>query len=211
MARFKVSIEGRTPLLMHYNNLEARDAVQARGRQGGKAGDDRTPADTWKASVYVDEKNVVVPAECLLAALMWAGKKISIGKMQTLKAASQSILFDDFFVPLLIDGETIARADIEAIDGKFPDHCKAARDLGFSLFVKPATVNGKSHVRVRPRFDRWALVTGFETDDDDLLGGSNRIESLFDGAGKSGLGDWRPSAPKKPGMYGMFRAQVTRL
>jgi len=210
MQRFEVAIEGLTPLLMHNNNLEARDAIAARGRHGGKAGDDRSPADTWKASLYVDDKQVCVPAENFLAALLKAGSGVNIGKMKTLKAASQSMFFSDFYVPLLVNDVTIAREDIDVIDGDFRTQCDGAKSFGFSLFVKPCSVNGKSHVRVRPRFDRWNARLQFETDHEDLLSGEGRIDALWYGAGKWGIGDWRPSAPKKPGMYGMFKATVTQ-
>jgi hypothetical protein len=211
MERFKVEIEGLTPMLMHHNNLEARDAIAATGRKGGKAGDDRYPADMWKSYLYLDDKRVCIPAENFLAALLKAGSGVSIGKMKTLKAASQSIFFSDFFVPLIVNGKQITRADIESIDGPFADQREAVKKLGFHLFVKPCSVNGKSHVRVRPRFDTWSCSTTFETDNEDLLSGDSRVEQLWYGAGKNGVGDWRPSSPKKPGMYGMFKSAVTRL
>jgi hypothetical protein len=210
MERFTVTIEGMTPLLMHYNNLEARDGHAATGRKSGKAGDDRYPADMWKSYLYLDGKHICIPAENFLAALLKAGSGVNIGKMKTLKSASQQISFSDFYSPLLINGKPITQKDIEAIDGPFKDQAELVKQLGFSLFVKPCSVNGKSHVRVRPRFDRWACNLSFETDSDDLLSGDERIESLWYGAGKAGVGDWRPSSPKKPGMYGMFRATVKK-
>lgn len=211
MDRFEVTIEGRTPMLMHFNNLEARDRIQARGRSGGKAGDDRTPPDMWKSSLYVSDDCVALPSENLLAALLNGGKKVSIGNRKTLKEASQAIFFDDFMIPLLVNGKKIARSDIEAIEGDFSEHVTAARGLGFSLFVKPATVNGKSHVRVRPRFDAWSLKLTCETDHEDLLTGEGRMQALWTFAGKAGVGDWRPSSPKKPGMFGVFNAKVQKI
>src|SRR6185295_548138 len=106
--------------LMHYHNLDYRDEVAARGRtKDSKAGDDRYPADTWKSYLYVDESNVCIPAENLLAALLKAGAGVGIGKMKTLKSASQSIFFSDFYIPLIVDGKTIGRQEIEQIEGKF--------------------------------------------------------------------------------------------
>lgn len=211
MERFSVQIEGLTPLLMHNNNLEYRDKIAAEGRKGGKAGDDRTPAETWKAALYVGDEGLCIPAENFLAALLKGGSAVSIGKMKTLKSASQSLFFSDFYIPLLVNGKKISRDQIDAIGGKFTEHCAGARELGFALFVKPVSINGKSHVRVRPRFDHWTASTTFETDNDDLLNGDGRIEALWYGAGKAGIGDWRPSAPKKPGMYGMFKATIKKI
>lgn len=211
MERFKVEIEGLSALIMHHNNLMARDAIAAKGRKGGKAGDDRFPADTWKSYLYMDDEQIVIPIENFLAALLKAGSGVSIGKMKTLKSASQAIFFDDPYVPLLINGHTVAKSDIEGIEGTFVEHTDLVKSLDFELFVKPCSVNGKSHVRARPLFRHWTASTTFETDDVDLLAAETRIGDLWDGAGKAGIGDWRPSSPKKPGPYGRFKATVTPI
>jgi hypothetical protein len=211
MERFQVKVEGLTPLLMHHNNLMARDALAAKGRKGGKAGDDRHPVETWKTYLYEDGKQIVIPQENFLAALLKAGSSVSIGKMRTLKAASQAIYFDDTYVPLVVGSAPIKISAIESIDGTFAEHCTQAKALGFELFVKPCSVNGKSHVRVRPKFEVWSAELTFETDDADLLAGENRIADLWEGAGRAGIGDWRPSSPKKPGPYGRFKAVVSRI
>ena len=212
MDRYSLQMESKSPLLMHNNNLQARDEIASKGRKGGKPGDDRTPPDLWKAGLYLDdEAGVCIPAENFLGALLKAGSKVSIGRMATLKAASQAMMFDDPMIPLLVRGKRVTKKDIDGIKGSFAEQCEAAAKLGFVLFVKPVGVNGKSHVRVRPRFDSWSCSTAFETDNDDLLAGTGRIEDLWAGAGKQGIGDWRPSAPKKPGMYGMFRATVKKI
>lgn len=210
MQKFSVAIENMTPMLMHHNNLMARDAIAARGRQGGKAGDDRYPADIWKASLYVDEKNICIPTENFLAALMKAGMGVNIGRMKSLKAASQDIFFSDINIPIYVNNALISRESIDSISGTFSEHCEAVKKFGFSLYIKPVVVQGKSHVRVRPRFDHWTAKTTFETDNEDLLSGEGRMELLWRGAGKAGVGDWRPNS-KKPGMYGMFKATVNRL
>lgn len=211
MERFSVEIEGLSPLLMHHNNLMARDAIAAKGRKGGKAGDDRFPVDTWKSYLYEDGSQIVIPAENFLAALLKAGSGVSIGKMKTLKSASQAIFFDAPFVPLNVGGGVVSKADVDAIDGTFVDHCDLAKSLGFELHVKPCSVNGKSHVRVRPLFRHWAASLTFETNDADLLASETRLSDLWEGAGRAGIGDWRPSSPKKPGPYGRFKATVSPL
>lgn len=209
--RYQMTITGRTPLLMHFNNIEARDEIAAKGHQGGKPGDDRTPADRWKASLYLDEKlGVCLPVDNILASLMCGGKKVSIGRMKTLKEASQMLYFDNIALPVLVNGKAISKADIDAIDGKFTDQSKAAAALGFRLFVKPVRVGTASHVRVRPRFDSWSAVGEFETDEPALLESDSRMTDLFFHAGRAGLCDWRPSS-KKPGSYGIYEAVVKPL
>jgi hypothetical protein len=37
------------------------------------------------------------------------------------------------------------------------------------------------------------------------------LENIWLYAGKKGLGDWRPSSPRHPGPWGMFRAEVREV
>lgn len=209
MRNYAVKITGRTALLMHFDNIEAQDAIHARGKTGGKAGDDRYPADTWKTYLYMGEDAVVWPSANILASLLKVGSSISIGGKKTLKASSQSLYFD---IALNFEGRKgpIRRADIESIKGDFKTNEEAARDLGFRLLVTPVRVNKNRHVRVRPCFDVWTVEGTFSTDDPDLT--TPRLKQLFDLAGlKSGFGDWRPSSPMKPGPYGRFSAEVAEV
>lgn len=207
MDRFNVSITGRTPILMHFDNIEAQDAANARGKSGGKAGDDRHPADTWKSYLYVDQERVVVPSQNMLSALLKVGSAISIGGKKTLKAASQGVSFDDIYLPFLNRGKPVLRKDIEAIEGDFVSQRKAANALGFDIQVCPVRVNGKRHIRTRPMFSDWTIAATFAATDPDLT--LPRLRELFGLAGmKAGLGDWRPGAPSKPGPYGKFDAEV---
>ena len=208
MDNYNFMLTGVTPLLMHFNNLEARDAVQAKGRTGGKAGDDRHPADTWKSYLYVADGVVAMPSENLLSALIGVGSSIVIGRPKTLKRPIASLLFDKFYLDLSVHGKKVTTKQIDEIDGAFPKQQEGAKEVGISLFVKPASVNGKSHVRVRPRFDAWSIAGSFEVDDPELT--EERLSRLFDAAGRAGIGDWRPSSPKKPGPFGRYTAEIEK-
>lgn len=213
MASFQVEIDGLSPLLMHYDNIEYQDAYQAAGQKGGKAGDDRHPVDRWKSYLYTDaaRERVVVPAENLMAALGKVGGSIAIGGKKTLKTASQGVVFDDLDLPLL-SGPKLKPVDFSAvadIDGTFAEQAQAANKLGFSLFVKRCTVGTSRHIRVRPRFEKWSLRGTFQVWDDVLT--LERLRMLFEVAGKAaGLCDWRPGSPRKPGSFGRFEAKVSK-
>lgn len=211
MDRFKVSIKGLSPLLMHFDNIEAQDAENAKGKSGGKAGDDRHPADRWKTYLYLDGKQVVMPQQNILAALLKVGSSISIGGKKTLKAASQGVLIDEIHVPFLVGGKPLKRDAIEEIDGTFNEQRAQFEKLapGLGIQVAPCRVNGKRHIRTRPMFGQWSIVADFTVGDVDLT--LPRLRELFALAGvKAGLGDWRPGSPSKPGPYGRFEAEVSK-
>jgi hypothetical protein len=205
MKKYKVKLEGLTPLLMHRNPmLDEEDEVLS----GGKKGDDRNPPGKWKSYLYVDNGRIVLPEANIRAALEKAGARISIGGKRTLKqAAVAGIMFDDISLPLLVDGKEIAASDIDGVDGLFAEHVQLARALGFCLDVRPATIGQAKHVRVRPRFDKWSCEGAFEIMFDELT--EPRIHELFAIAGRiAGVGDYRPSSPRRPGPFGRFRSEV---
>jgi hypothetical protein len=210
MDKFTMKLKGLSPLLMHFDNIEAQDAENARGKSGGKAGDDRHPADRWKSYLYLNGEQVVMPQQNILASLLKVGSAISIGGKKTLKAASQGVLIDEIQIPFLAGGKKIARKDVEEIEGTFNDQRALFEKLapGLGIQVAPCRVNGKRHIRTRPMFAEWSLVADFTIADSDLT--LPRLKELFSLAGiKAGLGDWRPGSPSKPGPYGRFEAQIS--
>lgn len=216
MKSYKFSITGITPLLMHHNNIEERDRMESirKRMKGGKAGDDRSPAESWKGYVYASEEtgNLCLPSENLLACLLGGGVKVKVSGKETLKTHSQRVAFDRLDYDLLVNGKPIAKSAIDAISGEFGEHAATARTLGFRLHVKPCTVGTSKHVRVRPMFTNWSVAGGFDIDDEDEnVLGLTPLRDLFAACGRLvGIGDWRPSSPKKPGQYGRFTADVER-
>ena len=214
--RYQFSVTGTMPLLMHANDIEARDVLDSERKslKGGKPGDDRSPAHTWKSYLYISEETgkVCMPFENLLSMLLDGGKKIRIKGKETLKAYTQSILFDRQDFELMCNGAPIDKATVAAITGDFSEQADAVRQLGFRLQVKPCKVGDKSHVRVRPIFDNWAVSGEFEVDDaDSQILTLATLTDLWRICGRQiGLGDWRPSS-KKPGQYGRFLAMISRI
>lgn len=201
---------------MHNNNIEERDRIEAlrKRMKGGKAGDDRSPAESWKGYLYTSEDtgNVCIPSENLLACLLGGGVKVKVGGKETLKTHSQRVCFDQLDYDLLVNGKKLAKADVDSISGEFTEQANACRELGFRLHVKPCSVGTSKHIRVRPLFSNWSVSGSFEIEDEDAnVLSLTALRDLFTACGRLvGLGDWRPGAPKRPGQYGRFGAKVER-
>lgn len=221
MRKYDVTINGSTPLLMHWDNIEWADEMDAwkndpDNSKSSKAGDDRSPAWRWMGSLYHDDNVVGVPSDNLMKCLMEGGAKVPMpgGRSnQTFKSATQSgMMVDQSDWPLLIDGKAIPMSSIRPLRAStnFSEHRDACVALGFRLFVKRAKVGQSKHIRVRPRFDHWALKGTISVWDDAIT--LRALQDIFRYAGTiKGLGDWRPSAPKSPGSFGMFTAEIKEL
>lgn len=220
MRIYEITITGTTPLLMHNDDIEWADAMEAwkndkDNKQKSKAGDDRTPAHRWIGYLYRSEAGVVIiPTENIMRALMEGGAGVLVpgGRAgKTFKAQTQSgIQPREIGWPILVNGKPIPTAPIDALARveEFAAHKDAVKDMGFSLFVKRAKVGASKHIRVRPRFDTWAATGELVVTDDQIT--DSVLSDILEVAGKyKGLGDWRPSS-KTPGTFGMFEARIKR-
>lgn len=218
MKTYRVTLTGTQPLLMHADDIEWADQMDAwkndkDNKKQSKAGDDRTPAFRWIGSLYRDESGtVVLPTENLMRALMEGGTMVLVpgGKSgKTFKAQSQSgIMPRDLGWPLLVNGKPIAGKPIEALlsEKDFGAHREAVKSLGFSLFIKRARIGQSKHIRVRPRFETWSAQGDLVVTDEQIT--DSVLADILEMAGKyKGLGDWRPSS-KTPGTFGMFTAEI---
>lgn len=218
MKRYNVSLTGASALLMHHDNIQWADmmkrwAMDPANKKGSVAGDDRSPAFRWIGNLYHDAGRIVIPSDNLMTVLREGGKRCPTGKRQgTFKAQTQSgILVDQIAWPLLIGGKEVPYAPFKALAGAnepdFAVHEQAARDQGFELFVKRAPIGNAKHVRVRPRFDNWTCSGTITVVDETLT--LDVLNNILTFAGAfAGIGDWRPSAPKSPGPFGRFTAEI---
>jgi len=218
LRQFSFECKGLSPLLMHWDNIEwadaislRRSAIKADAKKDFSAGDDRCPPDTWKGCTYTDKRNIVLPTDNLRSCLMRAGAQIELKGKKTYKDLTQAaILFDDEFATFLVAGKEIDWKKCEAIAGTFAQQCEGARALGFRLFVKRAAIGQTKHIRVRPRFDEWAMKGTFTVLDDQVT--DEVLEKLWSIAGLyRGIGDWRPSARQSPGPFGRFSTKLSRV
>ena len=218
MRTYEVKLTGKTPLLMHHDNIEWADFMDEwksnpDNKAGSKAGDDRSPAWRWLGCAYHDGKNLAMPQANIMRCLMEGGAMVPVpgGKMgKTFKSQTQSgMMCVEPLWPLFIDGKPIAWKSVEALkdEKKFANHKQAARELGFELLVKRAKVGASKHVRVRPQFAAGWQIAGTLTvwDEQIDLKALRRIVE-FSGQYK-GLGDWRPGG-RTPGPYGTFEGVV---
>ena len=213
--RIKFELRGITPLLMHWDDVEASDRLSAwrkdpKNKGVSTAGDDRSPAWTWQTYCYHDGQNLAIPSANVMVALRQAGGQLILKKQKTFKEISQSGMFVEQEFLSFQCGHPLRSVPTTAIastaDKSFADQSSAARDLGFRLFVKRAKVGTSKHVRVRPRFDAWSVSGSLTTVAPELT--VDVVRQLFTLAGRVGIGDWRQGC-KTPGPFGMFEAVVT--
>lgn len=218
MKTYDITITGKTPMLMHYDNVEWADFMEEwkndpANRAVSKPGDDRTPAWRWLGCCYHDGSVLAIPQANIMKCLMEGGAMVPVPKGKngkTFKSQTQSGMMSvEPFWSLLIGGKTIDWKSIEALKdvAKFAEHKEAARKMGFELLVKRAAVGQSKHIRVRPQFTGWQLKGSIAVWDDQITG--HALSDIFEYSGQfKGIGDWRPSAPKKPGPYGTFEARI---
>lgn len=214
----RAKLTGRTPLLMHHDNIDWADTMSEwqkdpEHKGQSKAGDDRTPPWRWIGAGYRDEHQIVMPQENIMASMMEGGAQVPTGNgKKTFKAQTQSgMMCTEPFFPLLVKGKPVPWAPIEKLmtsAATFTEQKRMVQQWGFSLLVKRAHVGTSKHIRVRPMFAAgWEVLVTLSVWDDMLT--TQNLRTIFSYAGTyKGLGDWRPGAPKKPGPYGTFDALV---
>lgn len=216
--QFEFTLTGITPLLMHADDVEKADELMEwrkhpDNKNKSKAGDDRTPPWTWMTYAYYDEEGkITMPQECIMAALSKAGAQFKLKGNTTFKSLSQSgLLIHEEFCNFTTNGNTITTAQLSKFkDADFKTHCDEAKKLGFELFVKRATIGQSKHVRVRPKFKNWQITGHIETLASEFT--EAILTQMMELCGlRVGLGDWRPSAPSKPGRYGKFSCNLVKV
>ncbi|MEW8091274.1 MAG: hypothetical protein AB2784_16780 [Candidatus Thiodiazotropha endolucinida] len=218
MKEYQVTLTGKTPLLMHQDNIEWADFMSEwinnpENKKASKAGDDRTPAWRWIGAAYHDGKLLGLPQGNIMRSLMEGGAMVPTGKgNKTFKAQTQSGMMsvNPFWHLTTKNNSHIQWADIEPLRQveSFSVQKEQARELGFDLFVKRAKIGTSKHIRVRPIFDAgWKLTGTIAVWDEQIT--KVILEQILEYAGQyKGLGDWRPGG-KTPGPYGMFSAEIS--
>lgn len=213
---YEVTLTGKTPMLMHSDNIEWADQMDVWKSSLDKStvsknGDDRSPAWRWLGCLYHDDNQIVLPSDNLARCFMEGGASVPTGGKngKTFKAQSQSgMMTGEPVWPLIVNGKPIPIKTLMDLrkEDSFAEHKKAASKLGFQLFIKRAKIGSSKHVRVRPRFDNWGCKGTVVVWDDQIT--IDVLRNIIDYAGKyKGLGDWRPGG-RTPGPHGMFAAKV---
>jgi hypothetical protein len=218
MEEVKCRITGTQPILMHSDSIDWADKMEEwkldpENKAKSKAGDDRTPPWRWMGCLYYDDPKtgvISMPTENLAKSIMQGGAQVPTGKGRgTFKSQAMSgLVFSGMTWPLMVNGKSIPMAKINEMMPlkEFRDHTRAAKELGFSLYVKRAKIGQSKHIRVRPCFSGWSIAFSVIITDDSIT--KPIMLKILDIAGRTkGLGDWRPSSPS-PGAWGMYRAEV---
>ena len=216
LTKFTLTMRGRSPLLMHQDNLEHQDEMKEwiadpDNKKKSVPGDDRTPGFTWLGALYQENGLVVLMSEMLTKCLINAGAKlIKKGNTSYKSSIASAVFLDEAAYPLLVGGKEVQmKATLDKLKGEmnYVRHCQEVAKHGFKLFAKRSTVGNKKHVRVRPLFKEWACVVTGEVDTDELP--KEVFERITEIAGKRvGVGDWRPSSKISPGTYGTFATEL---
>lgn len=218
--RYTVVLTGTSPLIMHKADEVWADFVRKwqkdpKNRDMSVKGDDRSPAFTWLGKMYHDGKHVGVDADNLMTMFRDGGKRCPAPKGKgTLKAATQSgITVDQLCWPITVNGKMIPVEPLMALKDEtdFDKQTANAAQYGIELFPKRAAQTPTSRVlRVRPRFHNWSISGTITVVDPQLT--QEVLQAILDHAGFfCGLCDWRPGAPKAPGQFGRFSAQLTEI
>jgi hypothetical protein len=219
MRTYAIELTGRTPLLLHHDNIEWSDFMEAwklnpDNQKGSKAGDDRCPAWRWIGCCYHDGNVLAVPQANVMRTIMEGGAMVPVpgGKMgKTFKSQTQSgMMCVETYWPLITThGSMLKWADIAALrnESDFRAMREAVRELGFDLMVKRAKIGQSKHVRVRPEFAAgWKLTGHISVWDEQITEGA--LLSILTYAGQyKGLCDWRPGG-RTPGPFGTYEATV---
>jgi len=216
---YHITITGATDLLLHKDNIDFGAKVRSwakdpANKKTSTAGDDRTPAWTWLGCLYIANGLLVIDSDNIMSMLRDGGKKCPAptGKGTMMRQTQSGILCNEIGWPLLVNGKEIASQPLMDLmkEEEFEIHEQAARDAGFTLFVKRAKIGTSKHVRVRPRFSNWSASGTLTVLDKTLT--TETLQNILTFAGAfSGVGDWRPSSPKSPGQFGTFTATVKEL
>jgi hypothetical protein len=219
MQTYQVTITGKSPLLMHWDNIAWAEYLKRwretpDNKKKSIAGDDRSPAFSWLGNLYHDGQLVTLPADNLMRCIMEGGAQVPVpgGKNgKTFKTQTQSgMMVAEQFPALLVNGSAIPVAPILALKDEedFDKHLEVAIASGFMLFVKRARIGQSKHVRVRPRFDNWSVEFSINVWDEQITIEALRDIMRFAGNYK-GIGDWRPSS-RTPGPFGRFDAEIRK-
>lgn len=219
MSKFAFTLKGRSPILMHADDVEKADELKAwrddpENKKLRVAGDDRSPAWTWMTYLYVDTATdrLAIPSDNIMAALRHGATMITMGRQKSFKAVSQSgLLIVEELCPFEGPKGPVKFTDLMKFHGRpFKDHADRVRPHGFSLFMKRASVGQAKHVRVRARFDDWKCSGVVDVVDPAIT--DEVLKQMFQLSGSyAGLGDWRPSSPKRPGRFGLFEASLRKV
>jgi hypothetical protein len=181
MTTIQVTIEGKTPLLMHRFTDEAQLSATS-GTRASTVGEMGTPREQAEKALYTDEQERVgIPQPNLFRALIDAGKFFKAGRSKVTTQKSS-------LIPACLEIEEL----FILLDHREP----------WTVDTRPVRIpsTGGRILRHRPMFNDWRLAFTLTLDTDVMS--AKLLREIVDAAGKRiGLGDFRPDCK---GPYGKF-------
>lgn len=183
----EVRIKGTQQILLH--KYVTSTVTEEKLRSSIK--DSSNYAEEWKTHTYLDDEGqVIIPWANVIASLFDGAKGTKIGKSAVTRLLHTSIFVSSPDNLVYVDGKPVT---IERIKSKN------------WLHINGAVVSGRRIDRIRTCLPiGWECSFTLQTRPLNKLSEKD-IRGIVDSAGSNaGFGDWRPSAPKKPGPYGTF-------
>ena len=178
----KVTIEGTNSILLHKYTVATIKNPSVRSQT-------HDYSDEWKKSTYLnDSGHVILPWQNIMASLFDGCKGERLGKLYLTRLVHTSLrVIDDAIVK--VNNKEVTLEDIEKKDW---------------IYLSGAVISGRRVDRARTM-----LPTGWTAEfvvDYNKPFTKELTKRAIENAGcNAGIGDWRPSAPKKPGAYGTYK------
>lgn len=198
-AEVTARLQGLKPgILFHPMDQATLEGLYFRQPGSTSKGNEIPPPEVLAASRFYrnEEGRICLPTECLMAALIEAGRSIPYEGKSRLSNADSSkvpgiIGFEEEFLPIFPNPEPNGREDAES--KTWETHMKRGVLQG----------SGTAVAIVRPRLREWYVDVSFSLNLEGEPIGVDKIKRCFDIAGKSvGVGSWRPQCK---GSFGRFR------
>lgn len=186
--QYNVTIKGTHTLLLHKYTPASVSGPAIRVNRGN---DSVNFAEEWVTSTYLNKDGqVVMPWTNIFACLFDGSKGMKKGKTAITRIVYTSLAITDPEPLVTIDGKPITLEMIKENDW---------------LNYSGAVISGRRIDRIRSAIPTGYEITfGIVTKPNNILT-TEDIKAILENAGiQAGLGDWRPSSPKKPGPYGTF-------
>jgi hypothetical protein len=179
-----ITIRGTNAILLH------KYTVSTISKGPGIKGPKEDYSTEWKKSTYLNDKGqVVMPWQNIMASIYDGCKGEKDGKTFLTRVVNTSLEVITLEPLITIDDKPITLDLIEKNDW---------------IYVSGAVVAGRRVDRSRTMLPSGWKIT-FEIKLKDKFFDEEAVKEIVQKAGiKAGLGDWRPSAPKKPGPYGTY-------
>jgi hypothetical protein len=182
----EVPIIGLTPVIPHKWSEKAKRMMPGHpDADPNKPKGKRQPKEEAEACLYKLGKSLAMPATAFKAAIVGACR-----------------FFDK---PTMVEAKQLL-----FIEGEGPEQLvKISGDKGEPQEDTPRNANGSADLRYRYYISGWAAKLRVRYVPSRITRES--VVTLVDAAGRGGVGDWRPSAPKSfTGTFGTFRLDESK-